>query len=53
MADMAAADPNAAAVGAGEAEGGEQLDPDDPKRKAANRKRGGYGPDWDGDGKPG
>ena len=28
-------------------------DPDSATRKAANRKRGGYGPDWDGDGKPG
>lgn len=28
-------------------------DPDSPERKAANRKRGGYGPDWDGDGKQG
>lgn len=53
MADMAAADPNAAPVGEGEAAGGAPLDPDSPQRKAANRRRGGHGPDWDGDGKPG
>lgn len=29
------------------------LDPDNPKRKAANRRKGGYGADWDGDGKEG
>lgn len=29
------------------------LDPDDPKKRALNRKQGGYGPDWDGDGKDG
>lgn len=49
--DIAAeAEAAGAAVGT---EGGSPLDPDDPKRKAANRKKGGYGPDWDGDGKPG
>lgn len=50
-ADVTPADANA-----GSARGADtvvDLDPDSPERRAANRKRGGYGPDWDGDGKPG
>ena len=44
------ADDGSAAIGD---DGGAPLDPDSPEQKRRNRRQGGYGPDWDGDGKPG
>lgn len=51
MADVLAETESHAAEGG--TAGGAPLDPDSPQQKAQNRKKGGYGPDWDGDGKPG
>lgn len=53
MNDIATEAESNAARGSGIDPSGGLLDPDDPARKAQNRKRGGYGPDWDGDGKVG
>ena len=53
MADVAAEAEDHAARQQEDQSANSLLDPDSPERKRQNRKKGGYGPDWDGDGKPG